>query len=92
MIWHILCLPQTQGNWGEVGQVVMEIARLGQNRLQINKPGVRYALKTLPGEFSGLQLVSIMHVGIRQLDAKADPCTGLDREHETAIAMRAKPQ
>ncbi len=75
----------------EVAKVVMEIAQLGQSGLQINQPEVRYSLKTLPGEFSGLQLVSIMHVGIRQLDAKADPGTGLDREYETALAMRAKP-
>lgn len=76
---------------GEVGKVVMEIAQLGQSGLQINKPDVRYTLTTLPGEFSGLQLVSIMHVGIRQLDAKAETSTGLDREYQTALALRAKP-
>lgn len=74
----------------EIGQIVMEIALLGQNGLQINKPDMRYSLKNLPGDFSGLQLVSIMHVGIRLLDPKADTGTGLDREYDLAMAMRGK--
>ena len=49
----------------DIGQLVMEIALLGQSGLQINKPEVRYTLKNLPGDFSGLQLLSIMHAGIR---------------------------
>ena len=74
----------------EIGQIVMEIALLGQGGLQINKPDKRYSLKSLPGDFSGLQLVSIMHTGIRLLDPKADTATGLDREYELAIAMHGK--
>ena len=74
----------------EIGQIVMEIALLGQGGLQINKPAVRYSLKNLPGDFSGLQLVSIMHAGIRLLDPKADTGTGLDREYEMAMAMGGK--
>jgi tetratricopeptide (TPR) repeat protein len=74
----------------EIGQIVMEIALLGQSGLQINKPDTRYSLKNLPGNFSGLQLVSIMHAGIRLLDPKTDPGTGLDREYDLAITIRAK--
>lgn len=74
----------------EIGQLVMEIALLGQSGLQINKPEVRYSLKNLQGDFSGLQLLSIMHAGIRLLDPKAETGTGLDREYELALAMRAK--
>lgn len=74
----------------EIGQIVMEIALLGQAGLQINKPDMRYSLKNLPGDFSGLQLVSIMHAGIRLLDPNADTGTGLDREYEVAMAMRGK--
>ena len=76
----------------EIGQIVMEIALLGQNGLQINKPDIRYTLKNLPGEFSGLQLVSIMHAGIRLLDPKAETGTGLDREYELATAKRKKEE
>lgn len=74
----------------EIGQVVMEIGLLGQGGLQINKPEVRYSLTSLPGDFSGLQLVSIMHAGIRLLDPKAETGTGLDREYEMAMALRGK--
>ena len=74
----------------EIGQLVMEIALLGQNGLQINNPDMRYTLKNLPGDFSGLQLISIMHAGIRLLDPKAETGTGLDREYELARAMHAK--
>ena len=74
----------------EIGQLVMEIALLGQNGLQINNPDMRYTLKNLPGDFSGLQLISIMHAGIRLLDPKAETGTGLDREYELALAMHVK--
>lgn len=74
----------------EIGQLVMEIAVLGQSGLQINKPDVRYSLKHLQGDFSGLHLLSIMHAGIRLLDPQAETGTGLDREYELALAMRAK--
>ncbi len=74
----------------EIGQIVMEIASLGEGGLQINKPEKRYSLKTLPGDFSGLQLISIMHAGIRLLDPKAATGTGLDSEYELAMAMRGK--
>lgn len=74
----------------EIGQIVMEIGLLGKGGLQINKPDVRYTLKNLPGDFSGLQLLSIMHAGIRLFDSNVDTGTGLDREYEMAIAMRGK--
>ena len=74
----------------EIGQIVMEIGLLGKSGLKINKSEVRYSLKNLPGDFSGLQLVSIMHAGIRLLDPKAAASTGLDREYEMAVAMRGK--
>jgi tetratricopeptide (TPR) repeat protein len=74
----------------EIGQVAMEIGLLGQGGLQINKPEVRYTLKSLPGDFSGLQLISIMHVGLLLLDPKVDPQTGLDREYQMALAMHGK--
>lgn len=45
-------------------------------------------MKTLPGDFSGLQLVSMMHVGVRLFDPNADPGTGLDREYEIAAGLR----
>ena len=71
-----------------VGQIVMEIATLGQQGLQINDASVRYDLKSKPGDYSGLHLLSMMHVGIKLLDSSADTGSGLDREYLLAKAMK----
>ncbi len=70
-----------------VGQIVLEIARLGEQGLAINDPSKRYSLKTLDGEFSGLQLLSYMHVGAKLFSPEADTGSGLDREYEVAKGM-----
>ena len=70
----------------QVGEIVMEIARLGESGLAINEPDKRYTLKRLPGDYSGLQLVSMMHVGLRMFDPDIDPGTGLEREYEIALS------
>ena len=71
-----------------VGEIAMEIARLGRTGLDTNNPDTRYGIKLLPGEdFSGLELMSIMHVGVRQFDKTADTGTGLDLEYKAAVAM-----
>jgi tetratricopeptide (TPR) repeat protein len=71
----------------EVGQIVLEIARLGQQGLAINDPSRRYVLKTLDGEFTGLQLLSYMHAGVKMFSPEADTASGLDREYELAKGM-----
>lgn len=72
----------------QIGQIVMEIAHIGQGGLAINDPGRRYRLDSLSGEFSGLQLLSLMHVGVKRFDANADPGTNLDREYRIAQSLR----
>ena len=71
----------------QVGEIVMEIAQLGQSGLAINEPDKRYTLKRLPGDYSGLQLVSMMHVGFRMFDPNTDPETGLEHEYQMALSM-----
>ncbi len=68
----------------ECAKVVMEIARLGEGGLKINDSEHRYKLETLPGDFSGLQLLCMMHVGLKNLDPDADSGSGLEREYELA--------
>ena len=68
----------------ECAKVVMEIARLGEGGLKINDSEHRYKLDTLPGDFSGLQLLCMMHVGLKNLDPDADSGSGLEREYELA--------
>lgn len=75
-------------NVSVIGQITVEIAMLGRSGLDTNDPDKRYELKLLPGEnFSGLELLSIMHVGVRQFDKTADTASGLDRENDTAVAI-----
>lgn len=71
----------------QVGEIVMEIAQLGQSGLAIHAPEKRYTLERLPGDYSGLELVSMMHVGFRALDPNMDPETGLEREYQMALAL-----
>ncbi|AHK78165.1 hypothetical protein M911_02065 [Ectothiorhodospira haloalkaliphila] len=69
---------------------VFEIAKLGESGLSINDPAKRYTLKSLPGDFSGLQLLSMMHVGLKQIDPSLDSQSGLDAEYEAARKMSGK--
>jgi tetratricopeptide (TPR) repeat protein len=74
----------------QVGRITMEIALLGRQGLEINNPDQRYRLDNLPGEFSGLHLLCLMHAGIRQFDAKAETGSGLDKEYDLAKSMSGK--
>lgn len=52
----------------KVQDINFEIALLGREGLVINDPTKKFSLNTLPGEFTALQLVSIMYVGFQQMD------------------------
>ena len=70
-----------------VGQITMEIARMGESGLKINNPDFRYQLDTLEGDFSGLELLCMMHVGLQQFQPGADSGSGLEKEYEAAVEM-----
>lgn len=79
----------------QVGRAVMEIAKLGESGLEINNPRKRYSLANLEGDFSGLQLLCHMHVGMALFDPTMDSGSGLQREYELAREMvsgRGKPK
>ena len=67
--------------------ITTEIALLGRSGLNINDPERKYTLKSLSGEFTGLQLVSYMHVGIKRIDPNQDAGIDLDQEYKTALDM-----
>jgi hypothetical protein len=71
----------------QVGRVVMEIAQRGQGGLEINNPFKRYSLTNLDGDFSGLQLLCYMHVGMALFDPGVDCGSGLQREYNIAKGM-----
>jgi tetratricopeptide (TPR) repeat protein len=74
----------------QVGRVTLEIARLGETGLEINDPKKRYSLTNLDGDFSGLQLLCYMHVGMALFNPKVDCGSGLQREYEIAKGMTGK--
>jgi tetratricopeptide (TPR) repeat protein len=71
----------------QVGRVVMEIAQRGETGLEINNPLKRYSLTNLDGDFSGLQLLCYMHVGMALFDPAVDCGSGLQREYNIAKGM-----
>ena len=64
--------------------ITFEIAMLGRQGFDINNPNTKYTLKSLPGTFSGLQLVSYMYVGFKRLSPTADAGIDLSREYQQA--------
>lgn len=72
----------------QVQSLAMEIAIKGQSGLDINDPKQKYNLKTLPGEFSGMHLVSIMYAAFKQIAPDLDGGIDLSKEYEAALAMR----
>ncbi|MCW5640973.1 MAG: tetratricopeptide repeat protein [Rhodoferax sp.] len=71
-------------------QITLEVAMKGQEGLDINDPSQKYTLTTLPGQFSGMQLVSIMYAGLKALDPEMDAGFDLSAEYEVAKAMQPR--
>lgn len=70
-----------------IAAVGREIAILGMKGLDINDPAQKYLLKSLPGSFSGLHLVSIMYAAFQKTSPDTDVGIDLSREYAQALAM-----
>ena len=52
----------------KIGEIALEIGRVGQNGLNYASPDQNYTLKSLPGEkFSGLHLMCLMYAGYKRI-------------------------
>lgn len=71
----------------QIQAVGHEIAILGMRGLDINDPSKKYTLKTIPGDFSGLHLVSIMYAAFQKTAPGTDVGIDLSREYAQAVAM-----
>ena len=67
--------------------VTAEIALLGRQGLDINNPEKKYTLKSLDGEFTGLQLVSYMYVGFKKIAPDRDVGIDLSKEYNAALKL-----
>lgn len=72
----------------KIRQITVEVAMKGQSGLDINDPEPKYTLTSLPGNFSGMHLVSIMYAGFKALDPSIDAGIDLSAEYEAAKAMQ----
>lgn len=64
-----------------------EIAILGMNGLDINDPSPKYSLKSWPGNYSGLHLLSVMYAAFQQFAPHEDVGIDLSKEYEAAKEM-----
>ena len=71
-------------------QITLKIALKGQTGLNINDAEAKYTLKSLPGQFSGIHLISIMYVGMKELDPDMNPGVDLSAEYDAAKLMQNK--
>jgi hypothetical protein len=76
----------------EVRGVAFEIALLGRNGLDTNDSTPKYELRSLPSRYTGLQLVSMMFVGFKQVEPTLDAGFDLSKEYEAAQQLFHSPR
>lgn len=88
-VMYCLAALESFGAMGEaeLKAVVLEIATLGQQGLDVNNPDRTHRLRALPGEFTGLQLVSYLYVGMQRIAPGQDVGFDLVREYNIARAL-----
>lgn len=72
----------------QVQQVGFEAAMLGRRGLDLNKTEPRYTLRTLPGDYSALNVVAIMYAAFQQFAPETDLGIDLSREYQAAVGMK----
>jgi tetratricopeptide (TPR) repeat protein len=71
----------------EIQSLALELAMLGNQGLDINDSTKKYEIKSLAGEFSGLNLISIMYAAFQQFAPGQDVGIDLSKEYEIAKAQ-----
>jgi len=69
-------------------EIAFEIGLLGQRGLDINDPEQKYALRTLPGKYSGLHLLALMYTAFKQIDPTINSGADFDAEYKMAVGAR----
>ena len=74
----------------EIQKIVFEIAIKGMDGMDINNPSKRYIIKSMPGDFSGLNLVCYMYVGFKLIAPEQNVGIDLSREYNAAKQLLGK--
>jgi tetratricopeptide (TPR) repeat protein len=72
----------------QVQQLAMAIAVVGNQGLNINDPDKRYRVNMLPGDYTGLHLISILYAALQQFAPETNLGIDLRREFELASGKR----
>jgi len=75
---------------GEMQRIAAELAMLGSRGLDPNDATPKYSLRSLPGQFSALQLVSYLYVALKKIAPDQDIGFDLSAEYEAAIALHGR--
>jgi len=70
----------------EIQAISFEIGLKGRSGLNINDPQKKYQIISMPGTFTGLQLVCYMYVGFKLIAPERD--VGIDLSDEYRVALR----
>lgn len=73
----------------QVQRIALEIAALGTRGIDPNDPAQKYTLTSLPGKYSGLQLMCLMFLAFKQIAPDHDVRFDLSREYATAQTLHA---
>ncbi len=67
----------------------LALALIGNKGLNINDPATKHRLNMWPGEYSGMQVISIMYAAFQQFAPDADLGIDLSREYRIATQSGA---
>lgn len=71
-----------------IREIAFEIAVLGRSGLDYASQDRKYSLNSIPGEqFTGLQLMCMMHAGFKRIDPGLDTGMALDTEYQQALTL-----
>jgi len=73
-------------------EILAEIALKGERGFDVHNPAQKYELATLPGKYSGLNLVCYLYVGFQIIEPTKDVGFDLSREYEAAKEMLENEQ
>lgn len=81
-------LTQFQGMEAkQIQDIGVEIGLLGMKGMSINDPSQTYSIKSLPGEFTGLQLVATMYAAFQTFAPGQDVGVDFSKEYQIAIGQ-----
>lgn len=72
----------------EVQKIGFEIDTLGMNVFDVNDADQKCQLRSLPGRYSGLHMVSLMYAAFKIVAPEQDVGFDLSKEYELAVQMR----